>query len=169
MLGKFGLILVIVLFGAAMFLVGVLAPQSIRQPIADAAAALRESRAARQAAAPHATIPGPAQAEPAAIPFQDLLVPTPLPLDGTYAVQLGMYSTVDSAAAWVERVRASGLPVATIPVLDEHGARWIAVVTGRYNSPDDARAARLSLSRSLGLAQPLLVIRLPPPKPAPAT
>src|SRR5262245_21196534 len=123
MLGKFGLILVIVLFGASMYVIGVLAHEGVRRPIANTAASLRESKVARQPVAPRVANASAEKKEPAAVPYQDLLVPTPLPLDGNYAVQLGMYPTSGSADAWAERVRASGLPVATIPVLDQNGAR----------------------------------------------
>ncbi|HEY6925103.1 MAG TPA: hypothetical protein VI653_16630, partial [Steroidobacteraceae bacterium] len=53
------------------------------------------------------------------------------------------------------------VPATTIGVLDENGQQWITVAAGQYASPDDARAARISLTRTLSLAQALPVIRLP--------
>jgi hypothetical protein len=90
------------------------------------------------------------------------LIPTPVPLNGTYALQLGLYPTAAGADAWVKRAQAAGVPASTLSVLDENGQNWIAVAAGQYNSPDDARAARISLTRTLTLAQSLRVIRLPP-------
>lgn len=175
MFAKFGLILLVALFGAFLFVLGILAPESVRLPI---------TRLAQEVATPHkksalqTSLQSPAArtastgakqaGAPVPIPYRQLLIPTPLPLDGLYALQLGLYPTASNPAAWVERAQAAGVPATTIGVLDENGEQWIVVAAGQYASPDDARAARISLTRTLTLAQALPVIRLPT-KPAAAT
>ena len=166
MIAKFGLILLVLVFGALMLLVGLMAPDSIRRPLAGLGGRLQPPRVAAKltsAPAPSATPAAKAaDAQPQPIPYQALLIPSPLPPDGQYALQLGSYPTSSGAAASAKRAQDSGLPVSQIPVLDQNGERWFAVAVGQYSSPDDARAARISLSRTLELTQPLPVIRLPP-------
>jgi hypothetical protein len=173
MFAKFGLILLVVMFGALLFVLGTLAPESVRWPMTrvaqdivsprkvDAVKATPKSPATAAAAASSTKQPAPAP-----IPYQQLLIPTPLPLDGMYALQLGLYPTPTDADAWVKRAQAAGVPASAISVVDENGEHWIVVAAGQYGSPEDARAARISLTRTLTLAQALPVIRLPPKPPA---
>jgi cell division septation protein DedD len=166
MVRKFGLILLVLLFGALMFLVGVVASNSIRRPVSGLLEHPRISRTDASVPQPThqtGTVPGAATpAEPPPVPYQALLIPSPPPPDGTYALQLGSYPTRTSAAEWVKRAQDGGWVASQISVLDQNGERWIAVAVGEFNSPDDARAARVTLSRTLALAQALPVIRLPP-------
>ncbi len=169
MIAKFGLILLVLVFGALMLLVGLMAPDSIRRPLAGLGGRLQPPRVAAKLPSAPAPSASPAaksaETQPQPIPYQTLLIPSPLPPDGQYALQLGSYPTSSGAAVWVKRVQDSGVPVSQIAVLDQNGERWFAVAAGQYTSPDEARAARISLSRTLALTQPLTVIRLPP-KPA---
>lgn len=174
MFAKFGLILIVVAFGACLFVLGILAPESVRSPVTRVAQELTAVRKkSALPTAPHVSVAkdvstGTKQpAGPAPVPYQQLMVPTPLPLDGLYALQLGLFPTVSNATAWVERARSAGVPATTIGVVDENGGQWIAVAAGQYSSPDDARSGRILLTRTLSLAQALPVIRLPPKPPAP--
>jgi hypothetical protein len=176
MVAKFGLILLVAVFGALLFVLGLLMPQSVRLPVIRVAQELTPPHgksAPQTSPQSHASNPASTGAQqpaaaPAPIPYRQLIIPTPLPLDGQYALQLGLYPAASNATAWVERAQAAGVPATTIDVVDESGHRWIAVAAGQYALPDDARAARISLTRTLTLAQALPVIRMPA-KPAAAT
>ena len=168
MLAKFGLIVSIAVMGAALFLLGVLAPADMRTTIAtkinqvvSEIGSLRKTAPAQQQKP--AQVAAAADKAPTEIPYSQLVLPTPLPPTGQYALQLGLYPTVDAADRWVQRVEAQGLTVKSISVLDPTGEHWVAVVVGEYATPDAARDARIALSRELQLVQALPVVLLPPP------
>lgn len=167
MMAKFGLILLVLVFGALMFCVGLVAPDSIRQPLITLTRPVQGGKGIRTAAAqpavPSAQASKSATSVPAteAISYQNLLLPSPLPPDGLYALQLGLYPSRESAENWVQRAQDNGLRTLEIPVLEPDGQQSTAVAVGAYASPDEARAARITVSRTLALTQPLPVIRLP--------
>jgi SPOR domain len=167
MLAKFALVLLIAIFGATLFALGVLAPERMRQPVIAAAKRVQTLGVPHKPTAAPST-PTAKPKTPSAVSYEALLVPTPLPPGTNYALQLGLYPDQAVADAWNARAQHSGTAISQIPVLDQNGTRWIAVAAGRYDSPEEARAARLSIARELNLTQPLPIIRLPPEPPADA-
>ncbi|HEY6925261.1 MAG TPA: hypothetical protein VI653_17430, partial [Steroidobacteraceae bacterium] len=101
MFAKFGLILIVMAFGTFLFVLGILAPESVRLPVTRVARELTTPRATPTS--PHSPVPkltstGTQQpATPAPIPYRQLMIPTPLPPDGLYALQLGLYPTASNA------------------------------------------------------------------------
>ena len=174
MFAKLGLILLVSVFGVLLFVLGLLAPESMRLPVMRVVQEVTTSHQSALHPPQQSHTAGTALTrakqppEPAPIPYRQLLIQTPLPLGGLYALQLGQYPTAANAAASIERVRATGVPVTAIGIVDDNGQRWTTVAAGQYASPDDARAARISLARTLTLTQALPVIRLPT-KPASAS
>jgi len=92
-----------------------------------------------------------------------LLLPTPLPENGKYALQAGKFSYVGAADELRRRVRALGLLSSTIPVVDKDGLYWFIVSVGSFESLDAARASRISISSQLLISE-LSIILLPPEK-----
>jgi len=167
MFTKFGLVVLVVVFGALLFVLGLLAPEPVRRSVTQWTYNITAAREATTVKSPPKALAAAANASAtkksgaAPIPYAQLLIPTPPPPHGTYSLQLGLYPTTAGADDWVKRARAADVPASTISVLDENGQSWIAVAAGEYNSPEEARAARISLTRTLTLVQPLMVIRLP--------
>ena len=95
------------------------------------------------------------------VALEQLLVPTPLPENGKYALQAGMFSSAGGAEVLRSHVVASGLPSSVIPVVDLDGLYWFVVTVGSFQSPDDARASRSSISSQLGISEQLPLILLP--------
>lgn len=180
MTSKLGFILLVVVFGALMFLAGAIAPASIRKPLdafgqktmarfADTGASqaananahdpVSASNPALASAADHAPS-GKAKEEP--VWAESLLIPTPLPEKAQYALQAGQFASAEEANALGVRIKALHLPfVKVFDVVDQAGVRSTVVPVGPYASPDAARAARGSIARELGLAGPLALILLP--------
>jgi cell division septation protein DedD len=167
MLAKIGLIAVVVLFGALLFVLGMLMPDSVRAGLTTRFTAATQTTVSAQKrmpaknAAAIAAAPPAAKNSPPPVQFKELLVPTPAPLDRVYALQIGRFPTSAAADVVAKRAAGAGLPTATIDMIDADGEDFKLVTAGRYSSPEDARAARISLTRKLELAQPLEVIMLP--------
>lgn len=190
MLGKFGLVLLVLLFGACMFVAGVMAPPSLRQPIDALAGHLPDARdtataAARRPGAPAASASSapasgtPASATPAAagtaapVRLDSLVVgahvarPAPAKGQPAYALQLGQFVRDADADAMAARAAKAmpDLPLSRIASVDASGHDWTVVAIGRYVSPDDSQRDAALLRASLDLGD-LPVIRLPEPPPS---
>lgn len=172
MFAKLGFVLVVVAFGALMFAAGVISPESVRRPVAAFVAKIvpisEEAPASGNGSGTSAAAPADAQDDAAAaddseepLPYETLLLPTPLPPEGQYALQLGLYAGTENAETWMERASERGYSVKAIDVVDGNGERWIAVAAGSYASPEDARTAAGVAARRLDLPEPPAVIQLP--------
>ncbi|GAB3033504.1 hypothetical protein GCM10027285_15410 [Oleiagrimonas citrea] len=182
MLAKLALILLVVLFGACMFVAGVMAPDAWQQRIESAVGHLPGV----SSSTPPPGIPTPqltagkasnpavgasASAPPSAsttATLNALLVTStvkhPAPKKGAtaYALQLGMYVSERAADDEERRVKTVGidLPLTRISVLDAGGHRWIVVAVGRFPSTADAQQSSARIASILGMRN-LSVIRLP--------
>lgn len=163
MLAKGGLILLIAAFGALLFGAGAVAPDSLRRPIGE----LAQRAAALVAPKPAPAAPKAAESKPpapGALPWSALLVPTPAPAKGRYALLAGQFANAEDAEARAKLVKDAGLAVAVLAVTDAQDKRWSVVAAGNYDSSDDARAARRGVAPRLHLLEPVPVILLPPSK-----
>jgi len=95
------------------------------------------------------------------VALEQLLVPTPLPENGEYALQAGKFSSAEGAEALRSHILASGLPSSVIPGVDTDGLYWFIVSVGSFESPDEARVSRSSISSQLGISEQLPLILLP--------
>lgn len=181
MIAKLGFILIVAIFGALMFAAGALAPDSIRQPMTEharkaarlvlpaSAVAAANSAGTGNKAAPGNT-PGAVSAPDAAkgtpLPADSLLLPTPLPDKGQYALQAGRFASAADAAALGARIKDLKLPFdKVLEVVDQNGQHWSIVPVGPYASVDEARMARVAVAREIGTDDSLPVILMPPAKP----
>lgn len=183
MLGKLGLVALIVAFGACMFVAGTMAPDGWRTSIAAVGAQavgmrrapLTEAAASagKRAAAPSAPSGAPAPGGSTTVKLDSLLVsaavqpPTPAKGQPAYALQLGQFARGADADAAMQRGAgaAPDLPMTRIATIDADNTPWTVVAIGRYVSPAMAQrdAARLCAALSL---RDLPVIRLPEPAPS---
>ena len=183
MIAKLGFLLVLAVFGALMFAGGMLAPEPLRQSAtalakeagrkwssvsakAASASSATAAASASSAAGASAAASTPAEAKADPIPAESLLLPTPLPEKGQYAVQVGQFADATQADVLGARVKASKLPFdKVLDVMDQAGQRWSVVAVGPYASPDEARTARAAIARELQVTDSLPLIMLPAPKP----
>lgn len=170
MIAKLGFVLILAVFGALMFAGGTLAPESLRQSATAFAKQASQKlsavfvKTASASASGAAAVSVPPAADP--IPAEDLLIPTPLPDKGQYAVQVGQFADAAQANALGKRIRELQLPFdKVLDVVDQAGQRWAVVPVGPYASPDDARTARAAIARELHLSDALPLILLPAEKP----
>lgn len=182
MIARFGFVLVLALFGALMFAAGLLAPEPWRQAAStwserigrDVEDAGADTSSAEHAEKGEPTAPG-GQAEGKAEPGQEppplaaesLLIPTPMPEQGRYALQAGQFADPAQAQTLGTRIQALKLPFdKVLDVIDRDGQRWSVVAIGPYPDVNAARAARPQAARALGIDSALPLILLPEPKPA---
>lgn len=191
MISKAALALMVVVSGASLFLAGIVAPESFRTQAGQAVAQLtaqlvpasQASAKAEDKPAPDAVTaailaaspatPVEMEAQPAAvktepIPIQNLLIPSPLPDQAQYALQVGQFENVDDANTLGATIKNLKLPFdKVLDVIDQSGKQWAIVPIGPYASADEARTARLPVAQALGILTPLPLILLPPPKAKP--
>ncbi|NJD91160.1 MAG: SPOR domain-containing protein [Geobacter sp.] len=98
------------------------------------------------------------------VALEQLLLPTPLPENGKYAILAGQFTNVEGANRFHLQVMALGLISSIIPVIDRDGQHSFFVSAGSFESPDAARANRAWISSQLGISEPLSLILLPPVK-----
>lgn len=98
------------------------------------------------------------------IALEQLQLPTPIPENGKYALQVGKFSNAEGAEELRSQVLKSRLPSSVIPVVDKDGLYWFIVSAGSFESLDAARTSRASISIQLGLSEQLPLILLPPEK-----
>lgn len=184
MFGKLGLVVLIVLFGACMFVAGAMAPDGWRASIGGfggpalrahhdipiAAALASSGKPAPTASAP---ADAPAPASTTTVKLDSLLVsatvrpPAPAKGQPAFALQLGQFARSADADAAVQRGAgaAPDLPLARIATVDAGGTPWTVVAIGRYVSPAMAQRDAARLCAALGLRD-LPVIRLPEASPS---
>jgi cell division septation protein DedD len=174
-IAKAGFILLVLLFGALMFMAGTLAPPGIGQTVTGAANHLAaylpgakdvEARlkpeSASKAGAPTGAAASAAASAPEALAASSLLIPTPLPEAGKYALQAGQFTHEADASALYAKIQSAKLPAQKVAnVQDQGGALWTVVAVGPYASLDEARTANSVVAAQLGLIGPLPLILLP--------
>lgn len=188
MIAKAGFILLVLLFGALMFMAGTLAPPGIGQAMTGAANQLaaylpgaRKAEAEHKPASPPKTGASAAAASasasasasaaasaaasgPDVLAASSLLIPMPLPEAGKYALQAGQYAHEADASAMYAKIQSAKLPAQkVVNVQDQGGALWTVVAVGPYASLDEARTANSTVAGQLGLIGPLPLILLPAP------
>lgn len=187
MIAKAGFILLVLLFGALMFMAGTLAPPGIGQAVTGAANQLaaylpgaREvgvelkaspsrtggsaGSASASASASASSAASAAASAPDTLAASSLLIPTPLPEAGKYALQAGKYAHEADASAMYAKIQSAKLPAQKVTnVQDQGGALWTVVAVGPYASLDEARTANGAVALQLGLIGPLPLILLPAP------
>lgn len=177
MIAKFGFILLVILFGALMFIAGTMAPPSLHSYVAAGIARIVPRSAAMTAgtttgadtitASGAAGVPAKGDDKNKPVPYQSLLLRSPLPAKAQYALQAGMFSDAAAANGLNARLTKLGYPSQIIAVVDTDQQTWQVVAAGSFGSLNDADAARIRLAQALNLAQPPSTIVLPPPpKPA---
>lgn len=175
MLSKLFFVLILFLFGGFLFVAGVLAPESVKTPTASVA---RKA----MAGLPFVSASGNADAKPVAeetkapaeppVPAESLLLPTPLPALGQYALQIGQFGSAESADVLLKRAQMAGVVAKTIAAVDRSGQTWWIVAVGSYAQPEEARTARIAIAREISALEEMPVILLPAASgvaPAPAT
>lgn len=193
MIAKFGFVLVLIVFGALMFTGGVLAPDSLRQSVAATAkqvtnqvklpfsrSGLAETTAssatspAKEGKTAPAQSPAGGNTAPAAaadtnsqpVPIESLLIPTPMPEKGRYAVQAGLFTDNEQADALARRIQEMKHPFdKVLEVVDQAGRQWSLVPVGPYASAEEARTAAAMVAQDLRVNQTLPLIFLPSEKP----
>lgn len=186
MLRKLGLLLLVVLFGACMFVAGVAAPDAWRTSISarlpfgavSAPASAASVVAAEQSiAAPATAATSPSKAASTPPKMDSLLVstqvqpPTAAAGKPAFALQLGQYASAAAATTAAADYQRSGLRYALVrlQVADSGGATWTVLAIGRFPSAELAAHAEPQVRGTLKLSRVLRVIRLPPAKPAGAS
>lgn len=166
MLMKLFFILLVLLFGLLMFVTGVLAPPGVNRETARIAhqvmAMLPLGAGPSTPAGDVVKSPGEEKApEETPVPTETLLLPTPLPAQGLYALQLGQFGNGDGADVLLARVRTAGIEVRKIAAVDRNGQAWWIVAAGSYPQPDEARTARSMMAREVGILEEMPIILLP--------
>lgn len=180
MLGKFGLILLVLLFGACMFVAGMMAPSTWRYslltvlgphvPEPHNTSPLLAAKAGKRGAS-RAAVASPATSALAApMDLDQLLIgshlATPSPAKGqpAYALKLGQFLRDADVEAMARRAQAAApdLPVSRITGVDATGQTWTVLAVGRYVSPQATQRDAARLQETLRLDD-LPAIRLPPP------
>lgn len=172
MIAKLGFVLIVAAFGALMFIAGILAPASVRQPVGMfaqqtikqltpvAEKKIAGDAASAAAAASSSSAPQAEKSKP--VPAESLLIPSPLPDKGQYALQAGQFTHAEQANALAAHIKELGLPFdKVIDVVDQAGKNWSVVPVGPYGSLDEARTVRLPVARNLGMDEALPLILLP--------
>lgn len=180
---KAAFVLLIAVFGAAMFAAGALAPAQLKTPLENLAAkatavlgtgrlhqaAESTGKAAASRGATASGTPGPAGGAPAAAsgaayaastPMANLLVPSVPPAKARYALQAATFASGDAAALFASSVTAQGYKATIVPVSDAD--QPFIVTVGDYASADAASADQLPVEQALKSATLPPVVMLPP-------
>lgn len=173
MLAKFGFLLLFLLFGASMFLLGVVLSDATRQALPaleklKTPGPVAAAKAAPGASAGPAAGAGAADKAPPPVPLESLLVPAPLPAQGRYALQTGIFADAAQAADQAARINALHLPGAkalTLATRDRQGRDWWVVAAGERGAPDDLDDVRAWLNGRFAVADARAVLLPPEPKP----
>ena len=168
MIAKLGFILLVVAFGIGMFVAGTLAPASLRDQISATTRQLAgQGTAAQTTASPPAAKAAADDKKEKPIPYQSLLLHTPLPDKAKYALQVGMFSDPTAANRMSEQLTKLGYTASIIDVVDNDQQTWHVVASGSFDNIADIEAPRIRLAQALGLSQaPSTILLPPPPKPA---
>ncbi|SFS13559.1 Sporulation related domain-containing protein [Dyella sp. OK004] len=167
MFAKFGLILLILLFGALAFAGGMMAPDHWRAPMLKFATSWRThaviSAVHAPASAASATAPTPsasAVSTNALLVANDVIALAPAAGQPAYALQLGQFVVAGDADALERQAQALGLPLSRITAVDPDHTSWTVLAAGRFPSPTAAQDAAVRVQAILKLAS-TPVIRLP--------
>ncbi|MGI0115458.1 SPOR domain-containing protein [Zooshikella sp. RANM57] len=159
MLKKSGFIMLIIFFGAIMFLLGIVSPNKVRQPILAQLSLLPDWLAIPQLMSNSVE---DAQAELSLISYESLLI-TNLNADkSSYTLQVGLFPEKPQADAMVQRLNHYGYQSSIARVVDKYGLPWLLVTTGTFDTQDNAKNAELSLVIDLGLSPELTILKTPP-------
>ncbi|KAF0815280.1 hypothetical protein IGB42_00361 [Andreprevotia sp. IGB-42] len=175
---KFGLILLVLVFGASMLVLGVAMPASAKTGLAGYLAQLTgqakmaasvvavasgaaASKGAGAGKAASASASAPARPAAKAIAASAILLPPDLPAKGQYALQVGRFA--DAASAEQAAALLAPLHVAwrVIMVVDQWDGQSAILAVGPYGSVGEARAAQPLLDTLLHGTTALPVILLP--------
>lgn len=159
MLKKTGFIMLIIFFGAVMFLLGIVSPNKVRQPILAQLSLLPAWLSIPSLMSSSADA---STANASLIPYESLLV-TNLKADAaSYTLQVGLFPAKLQADAMVKRLQHYGYQSNIARVVDKYGLPWVLVTTGTFDTQDNAKNAELSLVIDLGLAPELPILKSPP-------
>ena len=164
MLSKIFFVLMLLIFGGLLFTAGVLAPESVKTPTANVAhkamAALPFVSTARNSDTKPTNEEKKAPTAPP-VPAESLLLPTPLPPQGQYALQIGQFGSTESADVLLKRAQSAGVVANKIAAVDRSGQTWWIVAVGNYAQPEEARTARITIAREISALEEMPVILLP--------
>jgi cell division protein FtsN len=157
---KFGLLILLALFGASAFAAGVLAPDHLATTVRRQVEAAQRSSLGRYL--PNALTPtASAPAELAVPSYQQLLPEGPSSAGRKYALQVGSFTNAEGAAEGRAELDALGYQAQVVYV--ERSRRFI-VVTGSYDTRQIAYAEQSSLRALLDQHRVVRLIRLPESK-----
>lgn len=165
MLNRYGYALLLLAFGALVFLLGVLLPQDLRQRLTFASGEPPTAAVPAPAAAAGAKTPTAAAAPPPAL--ETLLLPVPAPANARYTLRLGLFTDpaqARSLADQVEQLHAPGLKTRVLAVQDRNGQPWWLTLAGDAARPADLEGLERWLRQRLSLAH-VAVALAPPPAP----
>lgn len=163
-MSKFGLLLLILLFGTLTYSAGVLTPEPLKQSASTAALSLYQqlqaliippSQSAQQQedAAEHS----PSQV----IAYQDLLYTPSTPTDAALGIQIGLYPSRSDAQSIQQQLQQQGYTSQWLTVSQTDQLLWHILVVGPYRPYDTAKRMQAQLRRLLGYRVPLSIILLP--------
>lgn len=166
MLMKLFFVFLVLLFGLLMFVTGVLAPTEVSKETSRIAhkvmSALPIGGTSTAPAEEPPQPPGQGKnQEEAPVATETLLLPTPLPAQGLYALQLAQFGNAASAEILMTRLKAAGITGKVIRAIDKQGQTWWIVAAGSYGQPDEARTARPVIAKEIGGITEMPVILLP--------
>lgn len=176
MLSKLGFLILISAFGMLAVMSGLTMPQSLRQKLPALPPGLAKQFPAlskltlpalpgKKAAAPGA-VKAQSKKPPPPPPIESLMIPSPLPAKGSYALQLGLYPEKEGAQGMAARVNGFKLPgigAKTMEVQGRDGRSWFVAYAGEAENPADLEATKIRLEDMLSL-QSLRPILIPQPK-----
>ncbi|MBU2711216.1 SPOR domain-containing protein [Zooshikella harenae] len=158
MLKKSGFIMLIIFFGAVMFLLGIVSPNKVRQPIL-----AQLSLLPAWLAIPQLISNSVADAQASSLISYESLLITNLNADvSSYTLQIGLFPEKPQADAMAQRLKHYGYQSSIARVVDKYGLPWLLVTTGSFDTQDNAKNAELSLVIDLGLSPELTILKTPP-------
>ncbi|MBL8484829.1 MAG: hypothetical protein JNJ60_21720 [Rhodocyclaceae bacterium] len=126
--------------------------------------------AAAPPAAPAAKAPAGADAAgaaPEAPPLEALMIPSPPPAQGKYALRLGIFpdqAAAEQVAAQVAALHLPGLATRSLRLRDRDGREWWLAAAGEAAAPADLDAGRAWLEERLPFAAMRVILLPAPPK-----
>lgn len=158
MLAKFGLLLLMLLCGAMLFVAGTLAPEPVATPVRAAGQKLVVWFAGEDAGIPE-SVEGTASAEP--IPYSSLIPPAGAEERRPYGLQVGLYGSLAEADEEALKLTANNIEFALVPVQDKSGMQRQLLVAGPFETRSQAQFLGAQLPRMLGAHRPLEVVLFP--------
>ncbi|OIO61340.1 MAG: hypothetical protein COX57_10410 [Alphaproteobacteria bacterium CG_4_10_14_0_2_um_filter_63_37] len=174
MIGKLIFIALLLVFGAAMFMAGMWAPETVRGPVSSGLSKVLPATALPGArpSGPNLVTSGTPSGQEATTDqetppprYDTLLPPVPPPEPGDYVIQLGLYASGEAADALAAKAARLGLETAQVEVVDRHAEHWIVLIAGSFKGPAEAQGMQVEWAQMLNLPPPLPLLLLPPPPP----